>query len=220
MARLAYVTFLGNAIRLVPFFDSRGIPFILQLYPGGGFEIDRPETDEKLRRVLLSRLCRKVIVTQRITERYLIDKIGFDPAKIEHIFGGVFESRVAFSFDRDKAFYPKDKETIDLCFVAHKYGGNITSKGYDQFVAIAMELAGAFAHLRFHVVGDYLPGDVPLGEFTSRFTFYGRRSSAFLVNFYRSVDAILSVNRPFDLTPGSSTASQLGPASKPASTAF
>jgi hypothetical protein len=203
IARLAYVTFLGNAIRLVPFFESRGIPFILQLYPGGGFEIDRPETDEKLRRVLLSGLCRKVIVTQRITERYIVDKIGFDPAKIEHIFGGVFESRVPFSFDREKAFYPKDKDTIDLCFVAHKYGGNITSKGYDQFVAIAVELAGAFEHLRFHVVGDYLPENVSLGEFTSRFTFYGRRSSAFLADFYKSMDAIISINRPFDLTPGS-----------------
>lgn len=202
-ARLAYVTFLGNAIRLVPFFESRGIPFILQLYPGGGFEIDRPETDEKLRRVLLSGLCRKVIVTQRITERYIIDKIGCDPAKIEHIFGGVFESRGAFSFDRDKVFYPRDKDTIDLCFVAHKYAGNITSKGYDHFAAIAVELAGSFAHLRFHVVGDYLPGDVSLGEFTSRFTFHGRRSSAFLADFYKSIDAIISINRPFDLTPGS-----------------
>ena len=203
VARLAYVTFLGNAIRLVPFFESRGTPFILQLYPGGGFEIDRPETDEKLRRVLFSELCRKVIVTQRITERYIVNKIGFDQAKIEHIFGGVFESREPFSFDRDKAFYPRDKDTMDLCFVAHKYGGNITSKGYDQFVAIAVELAGAFEHLRFHVVGDYLPEDVSIGEFISRFTFYGRRSSAFLADFHKSMDVIISINRPFDLTPGS-----------------
>jgi hypothetical protein len=202
-ARLAYVTFLGNAIRLMPFFESRGIPFILQLYPGGGFEIDRPETDEKLRRVLCSELCRRVIVTQHITERYIVDKIGVDPAKIEHIFGGVFESRTPFGFDRDKVFYPRDKDTIDLCFVAHKYGGNITSKGYDQFVAIAVELAGAFEHVRFHVVGDYLPEDVPMGEFTSRFTFYGRRSSAFLADLHKSMDAIISINRPFDLTPGS-----------------
>ncbi len=142
-------------------------------------------------------------MTQRITERYIVDKIGFDQAKVAHIFGGVFESRGAFSFERDKAFYPRDKDTVDFCFVAHKYAGNITSKGYDQFVAIARELAGAFEHLRFHVVGDYLPGDVELGEFSSRFTFYGRRSSEFLLNFYKSMDAIISINRPFDLTPGS-----------------
>jgi glycosyltransferase involved in cell wall biosynthesis len=203
VARLAYVTFLGNAIRLVAFFEGRGIPFILQLYPGGGFEVDRPDTDEKLRRVLLSKFCRKVIVTQSLTERYIVDKIGCNQAKVEHIFGGVFESRLPFSFDRDKVFYPRGKETIDLCFVAHKYGENITSKGYDQFVAIALELAGALGHLRFHVVGDYLPGDVPLEEFSSRFTFYGRRSSAFLADFYRSMDMIISINRPFDLTPGS-----------------
>ena len=202
IARLAYFTFLGNAIRLMPYLESRGIPFVLQLYPGGGFEIDRPETDEKLRRVLLSGLCRRVIVTQRITERYIVDKIGFDSTKIEHVFGGVFESRVPFSFDRDKLFFPKDKSTIDLCFVAHKYAGNITSKGYDQFAAIAVELAGAFTHLRFHVVGDYVQDDAPLGDHGARFTFYGRRSSAFLADFYKSMDAIISINRPFDLASG------------------
>jgi hypothetical protein len=202
-ARLAYVTFLGNAIRLVPYFENRQIPFILQLYPGGGFEIDRPDTDEKLRRVLLSELCRKVIVTQRITERYIVDKIGCDPAKVEHIFGGVFESRLPFSFDRDKRFYPRDKDTIDLCFVAHKYAGNITAKGYDQFVAICLELAGGLPQLRCHVVGDYTQADVPLGAHHDRFTFYGRRSSEFLADFFRSMDAIISINRPFDLTPGS-----------------
>jgi len=130
-ARLAYVTFLGNAIRLMPYFESRDIPFILQLYPGGGFEINRPETDKKLRRVLLSRLCRKVIVTPRLTERYITDEIGCDPAKIEHIFGGVFESRDPFNFYRDKRFYSKHKDTIDVCFVAHKYDGDLTAKGYD-----------------------------------------------------------------------------------------
>jgi len=202
-ARLGYVTFLGNAIRVVPYFENRGIPFILQLYPGGGFEIDRPETDKKLRRVLLSGLCRKVIVTQRITEQYIVDRIGCDPAKIEHIFGGVFESRIPFNFDRDKAFYPKDKDTLDLCFVAHKYAGNLTSKGYDQFVAVALELATEFPQLRLHIVGDYTPEDVSLGDQGSRFTFYGRRSTEFLSDFYKSMDAIISINRAFDLTPGS-----------------
>lgn len=202
-ARLGYVTFLGNAIRVVPYFENRGIPFVLQLYPGGGFEIDRPETDKKLRRVLLSGLCRRVIVTQRITEQYIVDRIGCDPAKIEHIFGGVFESRIPFNFDRDKAFYPKDKDTLDLCFVAHKYAGNLTSKGYDQFVAVALELATEFPQLRLHIVGDYTPEDVPLGDQGSHFTFYGRRSTEFLSDFYKSMDAIISINRAFDLTPGS-----------------
>src|SRR5215207_4486894 len=62
-ARLAYVTFLGNAIRLIDFFELRKLSFIFQLYPGGGFEMNSDSADEKLRRVLLSPLCRKVIVT-------------------------------------------------------------------------------------------------------------------------------------------------------------
>ena len=84
-------------------------------------------------------------MTQRITERYIIDKIGFDPAKIEHIFGGVFESRLPFNLPITTNPSTQGMEHADrLSCVAHKYAGNLTSKGYDQFVAIAMELAGAF----------------------------------------------------------------------------
>ena len=45
-ARLAYVTFAGNAVRLLPYLESRNLPFILQLYPGGAFAIDQPETNK------------------------------------------------------------------------------------------------------------------------------------------------------------------------------
>jgi hypothetical protein len=178
------------------------LPFILQLYPGGGFEVNQPETDEKLRRVLLSELCRKVIVTQRLTRDYIIDRIGCDPAKIALIFGGVFESRIGFDFHKDKKFFGKDKDTLDLCFVAHKYGNDLTSKGYDQFVDIACALSRDDPRLRFHVVGDYTPGDIPLADAAEKFTFYGRRKGEFFKDFYPAMDVIVSVNRPFNLASG------------------
>jgi acetyltransferase-like isoleucine patch superfamily enzyme len=201
-ARLAYVTFLGNARRLMPFFKARSLPFILQLYPGGGFEVNQPTVDEALREVLLCELCRGVIVTQTITRDYIQDRIGVDPAKVTMVFGGVFDSRVDFDFSRDKVFYQKGKETLDLCFVAHKYPGDRSSKGYDQFVAIARGLAPQFPQLRFHVVGEYLPDDIALDEAADRFTFYGRQPSSFFADFYPRMDAIVSVNKPFVLAPG------------------
>jgi Glycosyl transferase family 2 len=201
-AKLAYVTFIGNAIRLVPYFEARNLPFVLQLYPGGGFAIDHPEGDETLRRVLLSPMCRKVIVTQTITERYIIEKIGIDPGKVQSIFGGVFESRLPLDTYKAKRYYPADKDTLDLCFVAHKYAGDLVSKGYDRFVAIGLALAARFPHLRMHVVGDYTPADVSLGDYGDRFTFYGRKHSAFFDTFYPRMDAIVSINTPFVLAPG------------------
>jgi hypothetical protein len=162
--RLAYVTFLMNAIKLVPYFEARQLPFIFQLYPGGGFQIDHPESDEKLRRVVLSEYCRKVLVTQQLSRDYLIDRIGCDPARVQLTYGGVFESRGDFDFHRDKQIFGRDKQTLDLCFVAHKYGSDLLSKGYDQFVGIAGALSRHDPRLRFHVVGGYGAADIPLGD--------------------------------------------------------
>lgn len=201
-ARLAYVTFLGNAHKLLPYFEARRLPFILQLYPGGGFAIDQSETDEKLRQVLLSPLCRKVITTQTLTKDYIKEKIGCAPEKIVEIFGGVFDSRVDFDFYRDKRTYPEHKDTIDLCFVAHKYGDDLVSKGYDYFVRMALEIAARLPNVRFHIVGDYSAADISIDGAESLFTYYGRRENSFFKTFYPSMDAIISFNRPFVLMPG------------------
>ena len=201
-AKLAYVTFLGNAFKLLPYFAARQLPFILQLYPGGGFAIDQPDVDEKLRQVLLHPLCRKVITTQTITQRYIVEKIGCDPAKIEFIFGGVFDSRIDFDFHQDKKTYPRDKPHIDICFVAHKYGTDVVSKGFDYFVRVARALLPRFPDTRFHVVGDYSATDVDLDEAGGSFTFHGRQGPEFFARFYAGMDAIISFNQPFVLMPG------------------
>lgn len=201
-ARLAYVTFLENAARLFPYLETRGLPFILQLYPGGRFNLEQTETDERLRTILHSPLCRKVIVTQTLSQRYVTERIGCDPDKVEFIYGGVFDSRVDFDFFRDKQRFGRDKGTLDLCFVAHRYNNSISAKGYDHFVAVLRHLAAHDPRLRFHVVGDYRPDDLPLGEALDRVTFYGRQPGTFFRTFYPKMDAILSVNRPSSQEPG------------------
>lgn len=200
--RLAYVTFLGNAQRLLPYFKARRIPFILQLYPGGSFEPNVEASDQQLREVVHSPLCRKIITTQTLTREHLLRRIDCDPAKIEFIYGGVFDSRVGFDFGRDKHLFGTHKDTIDLCFVAHRYGSDMAQKGYDQFVEVARILAADDPRLRFHVVGDYRPDDLPLGDAAPRFTFYGPRPSAFFAEFYPRMDVILSANRPINMEAG------------------
>lgn len=194
--RLAYVTFLANAANLLAHFEQRRIPFILQLYPGGAFEPHVADSDDALRRIAGSPLCRHIIATQRLTQDYLLGPIGCDPAKVTLIYGGVFDSRVGFDFARDKKQLGRDKDTIDLCFVAHRYGNDMAQKGYDHFVEVARRLSPGDARLRFHVVGDYRPDDLPLGDAAPRFTFHGMQPSAFFAAFYPRMDVILSGNRP------------------------
>ncbi|WP_088348762.1 MULTISPECIES: hypothetical protein [Rhodomicrobium] len=200
--RLAYVTFLANASALLPFFEALELPFIFQLYPGGGFGLDQAESDAKLLPIVASPLCRKIIATQKVTKDYLISRFGCDPARIALVFGGVFESRGDFDFHRDKQQFGRQKDTLDLCFVAHKYAGDLVSKGYDEFVRIATALASGDPRLRFHVVGNYGAGDIALGGAEAQFVFHGRQPSDFFASFYASMDAIISVNRPHVLAPG------------------
>jgi hypothetical protein len=155
-----------------------------------------------LRSVLHSGLCRKVITTQTLTRDYVIDRIGWPPQDVAFIYGGVFPRTADFDFRRDKLLYPRDKATLDLCFVAHKYRDNLTSKGYDKFVALASALAPLYPQARFHVVGNYNSEDIPLGDLADRFTFCGVRDTASLAKLFRRMDIIVSMNRPFDLLPG------------------
>ncbi|NPT42352.1 hypothetical protein GNZ12_13725 [Paraburkholderia sp. 1N] len=194
--KLAYITFLANAWQIYPYLVDRKIPFILQLYPGGQFEIDSKESDSRLRTLLRSELCRKVIVTQNLSRDYLLNRIGCDPRKIEFIYGGVYDTDTGFDFSRDKKLYGRDKRTLDICFVAHRYGDDVKKKGYDQFVAIAKALANEFADVRFHVVGDYTPDQIPLGDVAERIKFHGKKPSSFFRDFYPQMDIIVSVNRP------------------------
>ncbi|MFX1762827.1 glycosyltransferase family 4 protein [Paraburkholderia sp. A1RI-2L] len=200
--KLAYITFLNNAWQVFPNLTERRIPFVLQLYPGGGFEPNVASSDEKLREIVHSPLCRKIIVTQRLSVDYLLEKIGCDPQKIKLIYGGVYDTRNGFDFTRDKKLFARDKDTLDICFVAHRYGDDTKKKGYDKFVAVAKALSAQFAAVRFHVVGDYTPDQIPLDRAADRITFHGKQSGSFFKEFYPRMDIILSVNRPSEIDAG------------------
>lgn len=200
-ARCAYVTFLNNAYNLVNYFESRGLPFIVQLYPGGGFELHQPKADDKLRRVIGSPLLRRVIVTQNVAAKYLVEDLALPASKIELIYGGVFDSRTAFDFWRDKVRFPADKPTLDICFVGHNYG-EVSSKGYDKFIEIARQLSALDLPVNFHVVGGYSTTDIALSDVVERVHFYGVQAPSFFPAFFARMDMIISINAPFALAPG------------------
>ncbi|SAK44091.1 hypothetical protein AWB75_00651 [Caballeronia catudaia] len=200
--KLAYVTFLHNAWQVFPHLTERRIPFVMQLYPGGAFEPNVASSDEMLRKIAHSQLCRKIIVTQKLSRDYLLEKIHCDRSKIEFIYGGVFNTRDEFDFTRDKKLCGRDKSTIDICFVAHRYGDDTKKKGYDKFVAVAKALSLRFEAVRFHVVGDYTPDQIPLEHAADYITFHGKQPGSFFKEFYPRMDIILSLNRPSELHEG------------------
>ena len=200
--KLAYITFLHNAWQMLSALAERKIPFVLQLYPGGGFEPNVEASDEKLMAIAHSPLCRKILVTQNLSRDYLLDKIKCDPAKIELIYGGVYDTRNDFDFSRDKQRFGTHKDTVDICFVAHRYGNDTKKKGYDQFVAVAQALSERYEQVRFHVVGDYTPDQIPLGAAEKTIALHGEQPNTFFREFYAPMDMIPSVDRPMEAGKG------------------
>lgn len=81
--KLLYFTFLNNAYSYLNISEQNKIPFVFELYSGGGFSITNEDSDELLKRVFASRYFRKVIVTDQNIYDYLIKKNFCSKEKIE-----------------------------------------------------------------------------------------------------------------------------------------
>ena len=200
--KLGYVMFLRNADRFLDVLEANKLPFVMQLFPGGGFELNQPESDRQLARVCNSPYLQHIIATQSVTRDYLIAKGFCPPEKITYIYAAVLPMAQYLNSALARPAYPVGKPTLDLCFVASKYMPEGRDKGYDLFIAAAHLLAPQFPALRFHVVGSFGEADIPLGGLAGKIQFYGNRPTAWFVDFYVRMDAIVSPNRPFVLAPG------------------
>jgi glycosyltransferase involved in cell wall biosynthesis len=199
--RLVYTMFLTNADFFLDAIHAYNAPFVFTLYPGGRFQLNDEESDDKLRRVCSSPNLEKVITTQKATHEYLLGKQFCDPAKTEFVYGGVFPLDHLLGQSISKQRY-EDKYTFDVCFVAHKYTERGTDKGYDVFIELAKLLSEAHKDVFFHVVGPFDETDVDVSGIEDRITFYGTRFTEFFPGFYSRMDAIVSPNVPFVLGPG------------------
>lgn len=198
----AYSLFAATTRRYVPTLERSRVPFVFTLYPGGGFALDDVRSDATLRRIFDSKVFRKVIATQTITRDYLMARGLCDESRIEFVYGGVFRSAELTGAPVLHRRYAIHKETLDICFVAHKYVPQGKDKGYDRFIATAQLLAARFEDVRFHVVGPFGPTDVPVDGLIGRLIFHGSQPTSFFPRFYAEMDLIVSPNLPFILRKG------------------
>lgn len=204
---LIYLNFLNNADTFLPELEKRNIPFILTLYPGGGFCLEDPVSDSKLLRVLRSPLLKALIVTQPVTAAYVTATVARYqlPLPDMTLIPGVVVAPIYFPplFSGHLDYYGGGKPTLDICFVAERYMPLAQDKGYPVFVA-AMKMLLEVPELRVHVVGGGYDDEeralaAGLGD---RIRFYGRLTTLELMQFYRGMDIIVAPNRPDTLFPG------------------
>ena len=195
--RLVYLIFLNNTFNFIDLIEKSQIPFIFTLYPGGGFIPDDEESDQKLFRVCSSKYFQKVIVTQKYIGDYLINKKMCTPDQVELIYGVVTSIETIIPDQLDKKYYKLNKETFDICFVAHKYMIRGLNKGYDVFIEVAKILYNLHgSNIVFHVVGNFDEKDIEVSELKDNIKFYGTRTTDWFPQFYANMDIIMSPNIP------------------------
>ncbi len=203
--KLAYAVFLNNLVdeefSYLNLLEKYQVPFVFTLYPGGGFALDNI-TDEKLKRVFSSPMFRKVIVTQNVTKDYLINNNFCDEKNIKLIYGVVVPKKQLSVDVSKKVYFGKDKDTLDICFVAYKYMEEGKDKGYDLFVSAAKEICQKYENVNFHVVGNFDENDIDVSSIKNKITFYGVQKTEWFSDFYKDKDIIISPNRNNQLIAG------------------
>nr|WP_315223140.1 glycosyltransferase [uncultured Flavobacterium sp.] len=209
-ARMFYCIFINNIIENITWLEKYKIPFAFTLYPGGGFEFNNVESDAKLKRVFSSKMFKHVIVTQKITEDYLVNKEFCEKENIKFIFGGVVPQ---LSLNKDlfnKKTYFLNKDTFDICFCAAKYMARGEDKGYDVFIETAHKIVQKFDFVRFHVIGGFTKEDIDITKIENSIQFYGYQNFENLESILKNNDIIISPNVPFLLSKGSFDGFPLG----------
>ncbi len=198
-AKLAYCVFMTNGVYLIDYFEKRNLKFILELYPGGGFSI---QTDgfmyENLKRVIGSPMLEKVIVTQPISRDFLMQQNICDKSKIVYIHGG-FVSADFMKLPSKTIQYPRDKNTIDICWAGAKYMPRGVNKGYDIFIDMAHYLLDTAPeyNFHFHIVGGFDEFEIPIDpKHRPRFTYYGFLKNREFTDFYKDKDIFICPLRP------------------------
>jgi glycosyltransferase involved in cell wall biosynthesis len=192
-AKLAVIVFLNNATFFLPYLDKNKVPFIFTLYPGGGFWMNEKESDLKLKKIFNSPWFRKVIVTQNVTENYLLDNQFCNKVDIEFIYGSPSNWEVQDCvINRAKK---REYESFNICFVAAKYSSKGIDKGYDIFIEVARKLSVLSDKFNFHVVGGFSGNDIDISDLSKHLKFYGYLPLEELRKLYFKQDIIISPNR-------------------------
>jgi glycosyltransferase involved in cell wall biosynthesis len=134
---------------------------------------------------------KNVIVTMPITKKYLLQKQFCTEEQIEYIYGGIVQNNNY----KQKLLYKKDKNTFDICFIAHKYSELGKDKGYDTVIEVAKKMISKYKDVHFHIVGPW-ENVIDIGNINKeQIHFYGIQPKDFFVDFYSKMDIYLSPNR-------------------------
>lgn len=209
-AKLFYCIFINNIYENLDWLEKHKIPFVFTLYPGGGFRMNDERSNFKLKRVLSSRMFRKVIVTQTITSNYLLKNDFCNEDQIEFIFGCVVPQNSLIKNSTTKKYYSQGKSTLDICFCAAKYMPKGTDKGYDVFIELAHALSQKYDFVHFHVIGGFDQNDIDVSKIKEKITFYGYQNFDELGRTFQKIDVIISPNKAFVLDNGSFDGFPLG----------
>lgn len=195
-----YMNFLNNAYHFLPALETHGVPFLLTLYPGGGFGLGEPESDAKLDLILGSSLLCGIIATQNVTLEYLKEKGCKVPV---HDLYGVAVNPIYFEGLTQNIRTSSDLQMLRICFVAERYMPQGANKGYPQYIEAAKQLIREYPALRFSVVGSFDANDFPLNDqLREAISFKGLLTTTELKEFFLTQDIIISPNRPFLLHQG------------------
>lgn len=189
IAGVAYCVFLSNAARLIVHNPTlRARKFAFCLYPGGGFKLGDAASDEQLKLVLGDRRLAKVITTQSVSYRYLLDRGLVDPNSVEHIFGGIISEAWR------STPYPiiPAGDIIEVSFIAQRY----TATGEDKGTPVVSDVAKALAGrgFRFHFVGDWSPETTGV-DASEHVRYHGVLSASQLTEINKATHVTLSPNR-------------------------
>lgn len=209
-SKLFYCIFLNNIFTNLDWLEEYKIPFVFTLYPGGGFEVDEFSSDMKLKKVFISPMFRKVIITQIYTQNYLLNNNYCKLENMEFVFGGVVPQNSLQEKVINKKNYLIDKVTFDICFCAAKYTERGEDKGYDVFIEFAHKIVAKYDFIRFHVIGGFSYTDINISQIKDKIHFYGYQKFDGLSDIYKKMDVIVSPNKPFFLGKGAFDGFPLG----------
>ncbi len=193
-SNLAYLLFFNNISLMLPWLEKNKIPFVFCLYPGGGFFPESTRVRLELKNIFSSAMFKEVIVTQNYTKNYLLENNLCCADKINFIYGGF--SQLDPNKIVKKKLCGKDKNTFDICFVAHKYSIHGVKKGFDIFIEVAEKLSKQFGDIHFHIVGNW-EKEMKTHQENPNIHFYPIQPIDFFYEFYSHMDILLSPNRSF-----------------------
>lgn len=192
---LIYTLFLERAYRYLPIMELLNIPFVFTLYSSLGYVPGDSDSDFRLKKVCESRMMKKVIVCSKYDYKYINENIGIPKEKIEYIYGVVTQEDYWSENKKDKNYYKKDKETFDICFIAHRYTPRGENKGYPIFIEVAKRLSNYSKDIQFHVVGGFTKEDIDVIDLKEKIHFYGKKEQSFFPEFYSNMDILLNLEQ-------------------------